>query len=220
MNISNNQLQNAREQLPEYVNGSLSAEQQKALEADIALYPELQDDLIGWQQLAADVEATVFIPTQRRGLEKLQAKIAAERSGKIAANESENQPQAHNTSGTKASRVQAWWRPALAIAATVAVVQTGVVTYLLQNPNLSTSNLNALSGPSTHSNTGEILTVTFQPQITELELRKSLIKVHANIISGPSALGVYQIQVSAGQGNSALKALQMDAHVESVTLNH
>ncbi|HEY7445405.1 MAG TPA: hypothetical protein VH701_23460 [Vicinamibacterales bacterium] len=53
-----------------------------------------------------------------------------------------------------------------------------------------------LSGPP-GATSGVRLTVMFQPNVTEEAMRQTLLDIDGNVVSGPSALGVYVVQIPA-----------------------
>jgi Putative zinc-finger len=92
----------------------------------------------------------------------------------------------------KSSRVggQRWWRPVLAAAAVVIVVQTLALATLLwpREPAITPLGGNAVSGAA-------LLQVRFTPTATEAEIRAALDEVNGTIVDGPGALGVYSVRV-------------------------
>jgi anti-sigma factor RsiW len=53
-----------------------------------------------------------------------------------------------------------------------------------------------LSGPP-GATSGVRLTIMFQPSVTEEAMRQALLDIEGNVVSGPSALGVYIVQIPA-----------------------
>jgi anti-sigma factor RsiW len=84
-----------------------------------------------------------------------------------------------------------WWRPALAAAAVVIVVQTLVLGTLLWPREAAITPLGgtAVSGTA-------LLQVRFVPTATEAEIRAALAEVNGTIVDGPGALGVYSVRLA------------------------
>jgi hypothetical protein len=94
-----------------------------------------------------------------------------------------------------------WWRPALATAAVVILVQGALLTHFwVTEPTFET-----LSGPKIE---GDIIQIRFQPTVTESQIRGLLHTIGASIVDGPSALDIYRIRVPQGSAASALHQLQ------------
>ena len=109
--------------------------------------------------------------------------------------------EAHETtktaSVTRWQRLLGWWRlsPAAvrgliaAQAVLLIVLAVGVVYFQHEVQSFYT-----LGGP-TGSASGVRLTLGFQPEISEEALRETLRKIGGNIVGGPSALGLYTVQI-------------------------
>lgn len=78
-----------------------------------------------------------------------------------------------------------WWRPALAAAAVVIVVQ-GVLLATFWSRDAGITPL----GGETRNN---VVQIQFQPTATEAQIRSLLQEAGATLIDGPGALGVYRI---------------------------
>jgi anti-sigma factor RsiW len=97
-----------------------------------------------------------------------------------------------------------WWRPALAAAAAVIVVQ-GIV---LANLWTRDAAIVPLGGPGA---VGAIVQVQFAPTATEAQIRGLLQEVGGTLIDGPGALGVYRVRVE--KADPALARLRARAEV-------
>lgn len=79
-----------------------------------------------------------------------------------------------------------WWRPAMAAAVLVIVVQS----VLLFNMNQPEQLITPLSGPVTEAVT---LQVRFKPQAPAAAIQELLHDIDGEIIGGPGSLGIYRI---------------------------
>ncbi len=94
-----------------------------------------------------------------------------------------------------------WWRPAMAAAALVIIVQGGVLFSLVtEQPAYK-----PLGEPAS---TGAVLQVAFKPSATEREIRQLLREVDGSLITGPSALGLYRIRLGSDDVNHIAAALE------------
>ena len=126
--------------LPFYVNGTLSAEQhaevEAALAADAALRAELEEvreiaALVqaGGAGLAVEADADAAAPDRLKALlARIDAEDTSAASGQVLA----FRPRAKAPAPTRP--VAAFWRPAFAAAAVLAVAQAGFITYQSQAP--------------------------------------------------------------------------------------
>ena len=61
--------------------------------------------------------------------------------------------------------------------------------------------------------------VQFLPQASEQQIRKLLNEVHAQIVSGPGALGIYTVRVAESDGEAAMQRMHRETGVvESVSV--
>jgi anti-sigma factor RsiW len=83
---------------------------------------------------------------------------------------------------------RAWWRPALAAAAAVIVVQGAVLAGLWWRE----APIAPLGGPRAG---GATVQIQFAPTATEAQIRAVLQEAGATLIDGPGASGVYRVRV-------------------------
>jgi len=106
--------------------------------------------------------------------------------------------------GTKASASPFWnrwfaniWTPSVPVARFALAAQFALIvalgTFLLIGGR--DRSFTTLSGPS-GSETGVRLTVAFEPGATEEAMRRVLLESGARIVSGPSALGIYIVELT------------------------
>jgi hypothetical protein len=131
--------------------------------------------------------------------------IAAEKSGKVT------------TIAPLSTTSSKWLKPALAIAASLMVVQT-IGLFVLFNNGPAADSIRTLAGGAATSQ-GATLQVTFKPATTEAQMRASLALIDGEIIGGPGVIGVYTIRTKKGLGaNSANKLLQQKSVIDTVTV--
>jgi anti-sigma factor RsiW len=191
-----------RAYLPWYVNGTLDKGMAQTIESAVAASPALKKEVEWLQSLESKVKQdTEFrdIP-ENIGFEKFKALIDNEQSGKVT---------------SISSRWQQWQRPLMAIAATLVVVQMGVIGMLLQSPQTGTS-LTTLSGSTITINKGVLFQVTFAASATEHDIRHALNKVQGEIVAGPGAMGIYTILINTDNPINASKQLQTLPGVETI----
>ena len=88
-----------------------------------------------------------------------------------------------------ASRSRAWWKPAIGIAAALIMTLQAVFIFNLKN-DIETY------GQAGYQYGGVVMQIKVNPKATEAQLRELLLKIDAEIVSGPSAAGLYRIRLS------------------------
>lgn len=117
------------------------------------------------------------------GLRRLQREIRADRKPDRAANDNR------------------WWRPAIAAAALVILVQGGVLFDQFRDRETYT--------PLGAGQDGIVLQVEFAPDATQREIGALLRSIGAEIISGPAASGLYRLRLGEDAGaDEAVSALR------------
>lgn len=191
-----------------------AAQQQTALQASPANEAQGLAALmrrIAQSQLESKVDATKGIAAQ------------AINSWTTGQNSSQNTTFKHaaRTATSWLGRITAWLddtlgvrSPAMAFGiAAVVLAQAGVIgALLLNNPAQQTP----LSGTATPAATTPVnipadtvlLTVAFAPQATELAMRQVLAATGAQLVAGPSALGLYTVAVPAASADTAIAQLR------------
>ncbi len=187
-------------------------------------------------QLHAQVEAQTCLdrPASDAGLRALMERIALEKDSDRAASslpvdalhaQPDTRPSRNSRGGdqmTLGSRTVLWLRevagirsPALAFSVMAVVIgQAGVIAMLLAEPPASQAPLSAAPAGVPVSQGQRILTVAFRPQATESAIRTVLANSSAQIIAGPSALGLYTVAVPAA--NADIMESQLRTAVEVV----
>lgn len=105
---------------------------------------------------------------------------------------------------------------AMGVMALVAV-QAGVIAALLADPPAAQVPLSGAATSTGVSSDQVLLTVAFRAQATESAMRSTLASADAQIVSGPSALGLYLVAVPRDQADSMATQLRAaSAVVEAV----
>ena len=96
----------------------------------------------------------------------------------------------------KAPVAPSWWRPAMAAAMLVVVVQTGILIQTWQpEPGIE-----PLAGAGY---AGVVLQIDFAPDASAEAITESLRGASATIIDGPSAVGIYRIRLDVDPDDEA-----------------
>lgn len=154
--------------LPWYVNGTLSRGERQDVETHLQSCERCRQKISWLQTLRVEVKADAVGSPGEFGLNRLMREVNSQKS---------------------AQRLrQPWWRPALAVAAAIIVVQFAVLINVMNRP----ASITPLGGPAEE---GVVLQVKFAPAATEAEIRLLLQRTQATFISGPGALGVYRLRL-------------------------
>ncbi len=207
-------LERAESLLPWAANGTLSAADQTWLDGWLAStergYPEqvapLRAELAWLRHTAQDVRSNVHLPDSEQGLDTLLRRIASDKAAARQMPESRRPTQPTGLWG----RALAWVNGhglQLAGACAVLVIAQGTTLALLAPTG---TEWGLLGGePVVPGVRGTVLLqATFNPQATEASLRQVLREAHAEIVSGPSALGVYLLRVKADEAEAAIALLR------------
>lgn len=195
-------LQHIRAHLPWYVNGTLDMENTREVERAVSSSPELQAEVDWLKSVQHKMHEEGEQVADDIGLERFNALIANEKKG--------------NVTSIMPSQWQQWQRPLMAIAATVMVVQMGVIGTLLQNkPDQSLTTLSGSTAPAADG--AMLLQVVFSETATAANIRQSLNQINGEIVAGPGAMGIYTVQVSTKNSADSISQLRKQPGVESVT---
>jgi len=217
--MSNTSLQKVRELWPGYLNKTLSADDQVFMDHWIHTHgpehPEFQHEL-NWLALTRDqLKQATPLADPEAGWHELLARIEAQ--PKPQAQTPASEPQ-----GLLAKCLSWLATPALATSLAVVAVTQSLALWMLWPGEQDSVRLMSSSPAASATATDRItLQITFHEQATVAQVRTSLSAVHAQLIQGPSALGVWQAQVPAMPApalKSLLAKLQSQAAVESVAV--
>ena len=178
--------------LPWYVNGSLSVEETKAVEAYLESNVHARDEVALLSALRGQVkEEAIENSPGELGLKRLKREISLGEKREAAPTES-----------GKVVSIPTWWRP-LAVAACLAVViQAGFMVDLTTGPG---DEVGTAGGEIAYA--PPVLQVTFAPTATEQDIREVLQSAGTSIASGPTAIGVYGLRLLGSDNSDA----QIDA---------
>lgn len=166
--------------LPFYVNGTLSLDERAAVEADLEHDQDLRAALDETRSIYTDMQSEPMPYPGDTSLARLMKAI-----------ETVPQDQIPTTAQPGAARTPASTVLKLAlVAALVALLVQGVIFWR------GDLGVGLASGGAEGT-----VTVAFQPNATESEIRALLTELDLQIVSGPSSLGLYQLR---GNGTSAV----------------
>ena len=154
--------------LPWYVNGTLSRGERQIVESHLQTCERCRQEVAWLQNLRTQVKADAVRSPGEFGLNRLLREVDPQSSA--------------------ARQRHPWWRPALAAAAVIIVIQFAVLINVLYRP----APITLLGGPAEE---GVVLQVKFAPSATEAQIRQLLQKTQATLVSGPGALGVYRLRL-------------------------
>lgn len=216
--------QQLRELLPFHANQTLDPAQTAQVLSGLKRYPELQAELAWLQTMRQTVQEQPLdpLPAGDLGWSTLAKRIESERAQK-----------AHPATRAESSwqdKLRAWlqlnFTPVMATACAVLLIQGVVIGSLMQRDE--TYIPAGAPDPVAATATGVLLHIAIRPNVTEPQLRDALRRFKANIVQGPSALGIYTVQIDPASdgGATPLDAMQLSQRLlseggsvfESVTL--
>ena len=167
--------------LPWYVTGQLSERERRQADEHLARCADCRAQLVELQVMCSQVrEASADQPVPEM-LGAIKARIRPHA-----------RPATKGSSGAAANLLRALFASNWVRAAAVAVilVQSGVLVWMSQHMPLGGEVISrSLPSPATR------LRVLFQPMAPEQDMRRLLLATRARIVAGPSADGVYIIEV-------------------------
>ncbi|MEK6815177.1 MAG: zf-HC2 domain-containing protein [Nitrospirota bacterium] len=174
-----------------YVNGTLAGPDLDDVEAHLSACPSCRREAEEWEELAFAVrEEPGTQPDSSRAWERLERRIEEERG----------RP-AREARGFWSAAGRSWWRsPSLAwgLAAVQFVLVVGLVVYLAAVRPGGTA-WTTLGGPVPSTPEGVRLQVIFQGEAAADEIAELLTSVDGQIVSGPTAQGVYVVAIVRGE---------------------
>jgi len=178
--------------LPWYVNQTLSAEELEQVEQHLETCERCRTEVATLKHIRDEYKQQFATQSPGRfGLARLKADIKRDRQEQ----EKETLPRPSFL----------WWRPVMVAAVLVIVIQSTLLVKM-ERPE---GTITPLSGKPAAE---VVLQVRFNPQAIESEIRKVLLEVDGEIVSGPGALGIYRItlkNVDADQQDAILRAVSM-----------
>lgn len=197
--------QDIHELLPFRANGTLEGADLAAVDAALAEDADLRADLAALTAIRNTMQAEEVASPGDFGLARLMRDVDAE--SRVAA------PVAANDNVVPLSRLRIWQ------VAAAAVLAVGIGFNLPQFGPGSAPMDSAEPAGFTLASGGAAadFTVVFAPDATEAELRALLLEAGLEIVSGPSALGIYGLGlIDAETSDAAFAALTASAIVEDV----
>ncbi len=156
--------------LPWYVNGTLTDEERARVERHLEHCRRCREDVRFLTGLRQGIRRTADTPADPElGLKRLMREIDAE---------------------PPARRRRPWWQPSLAAAAVVIVVQGVLLFNLWQRDDDIGMRLAGETPPP-----AVVLQIQFDADAREGEIRALLRSLNARLIDGPSAVGLYRIEL-------------------------
>ncbi len=198
------------ELLPWYVNGTLDGNDRRSMEYCLATYPDCRSELEWMEGVANQVRGESIQLNEQAGLDRLMSMVRAQESGKLLMLPRLSAPRVGPAKQAlrivSRTKLQQWIKPLMAVAATLAVVQVGLVFIDTQSANQSDTlrPLGATQPMARHV----MIQATFRADASETKIRALLAQVGAEIVSGPGALGVYTLKVPINKAESALADLR------------
>ncbi len=190
--------QRFQELLPWYANRTLGAAERREMDRWIAASAECRAELKEVMALAWQIQNETVTVDEKAGLDKLMAMVRAKETGKLV-----SLPRPAADAPRAPSR---WYKPALAIAAAVTLIQAGAI--LLFQLHEETPTVVRPLGVSAPAANTTLIQATFHGKVTESEARGLFAKVGAEIVSGPGALGIYTVKVPTANAETVLAALR------------
>ena len=161
--------------LPWYVNGTLTDEERAQVEAHLEHCEQCREELRFLTGLRQAVKQVADVPASPElGLKRLMREIDAE-----------------TPASRPATRRMAWWQPSLAAAAVVIVIQGVLLLNLWQRDDDAGMRLAGEARPA-----AVVLQIRFDAAAREEEIRALLRSLDARFVDGPSAVGLYRIELS------------------------
>lgn len=169
--------QDVQSLLPFYVNGTLSADETALVETALSEQPNLNDEIAALKAMRAQMQDELLPHSPGAfGFARLNRAI-----------ETETAQTPNRFSGLLGK--QAWGKQAL-IAASAALF--GAFAMLIAQPR-DTQSPTAVYEPASVDITQALVRVEFAPDVTLTELTSTLSPMGIEIMSGPSALGFYEL---------------------------
>ena len=209
------------ELLPWYVNGTLRDDDCRKMERWLAADADCRADLAWMQNLQRQVRSESVSAMQaaqvneHAGLDRLMTMVRAEQAGKLT-----HLPTRQAAKTSPRTGFQRWYKPVMAMAATLAVVQVGIL-FLHMSEFEKSDTLRPLGSTAPTSPVARqvMIQATFRADTSDAQIRGLLSKAGVEIVSGPGALGVYTLKVPTDRADAALAELRHATRIiDSVTV--
>ena len=207
------------ELLPWYANATLREEEREIVEAHLANCRQCTRELESlslMQQAIVDINHVVE-PSPRLTFERALDKVEEYETAKPGTDHANVRASLRDWIGNFFS---GWWtstpllpRAIIAVQAILVIGLAGTIFYGQHKEKIYTT-----SGASSGDRANSRIVVGFDDNASEQQMRQALSAVHGKIIDGPSALGLYTIQVPipperSAEIQQALKTLRQNSRV-------
>jgi anti-sigma factor RsiW len=193
--------------LPFHVNGTLSEDEAREVEAWLAQDDAARAEAEGLAAIRAGMQAEDVRSPGEFGFARLMREVGREAAAPVPASgvSSVAAPAAAN------SARRPWlWQAVAAVAVAALVGQV-----LIDRPGAPGAGFELAGAPPAAEVAGPALVVAFAPGATEAEIRALLLDAGSEIVAGPSALGLYRL--ASDDPEAALAVLRGATIIESVT---
>lgn len=179
--------------LPFHANGTLTPSEQTEIDAWLAQDPAAADEARALADIRRDMQAEDIHGPGEFGLARLMRDVDREQAAQGAA-----------PAGPPATQRQPWLWKAVAAVALAALLGQVLLTRQADAPGFELA-----GAPADPLAEGPMLAVGFAPTATEGAIRALLTDLGLEIVSGPSALGLYRLRGDdAGDLDAAVPQLQ------------
>ncbi|BDU21921.1 zf-HC2 domain-containing protein [Dyella sp. GSA-30] len=175
--------------LPWWVNGTLEGEEREQVAQHLADCAQCQREVEWLRTLQAELASEPAVSTDApRAMQRLHRRM---RSAQALSQGSAPSTATPRRGWGRRNRWLAW------VVAAQAVVVVGLGGMLMHNHQAS-GDYRTLSSPDTR---GALLVVTFDPQLTEAQMRELVRSNDTRIVGGPTEAGAYLLSVSPERAN-------------------
>jgi hypothetical protein len=202
------------ELLPFYVNETLDDESRAWVDAYLREHPKSAAELQWYRSLQDTMQRDAPAVSAEVGLDKVMARIRAERAPTRAAAKPAEPSFGERVRGWLAALApQPLLRPALAGALAVVVVQ-GIVIANLATPADESTELRTVK--PTVVEPGPFLKVNFKADAREADIRMLLVEVNGSLAGGPGQLGDWYVRIPEARIAAAADAVKASPIVDGV----
>lgn len=186
--------------LDQFINGTMDSDARAEFERILAQDEHLQAEAEFTAKLRQGLQQQSITPPGDLGLARLQRSI-----------KEYEKEQAQKDRATKSR----FWKPVAIAASALLILQSSLLVF--NHSEESVIATQTLSGPE-QVNSAQIQLI-FKKNTPLAELQALLQTIHGTIVHGPSAIGIYHIQLNDDQDlESALQILKTSSWVESVSV--
>jgi hypothetical protein len=201
------------ELLPFYVNDTLDQTDRAWVDAYLREHPKSAAELQWYRSLQDTMQRDAPAVSAEVGLDKVMAKIRAERAPARAA--------AKPAAPSLGERMRGWLaalapqpllRPALASALAVVLVQGVVIANLVNTDGFTDTR----AKQPTVVDPGPFLKVNFKADAREADIRMLLVEIDGSLAGGPGQLGDWYVRIPEARITAAAEKIKASAIVDGV----